>query len=159
MKFYLVTMFSFLSLTMVGCEGTEGPTGPKGKDGNANVRGTVYDVQSSDWSNIGGGVYTVTLLNNYITQDIMDKGMVFVYKYTSTGWENLPYMFTENGYDAQLYARHQLSQVKLYKEAGYGYQPAGSSFKVVVVASLAKVQSRINWNNYNEVKQAFDIQE
>ncbi len=80
-----------------GAAGTNGTNGTNGINGNANVIGlSPFSTSSLNWtSTFGGAVWTANLTNaTSITQSIVDKGIVTVYrKYTVNGiaeWSPLP---------------------------------------------------------------------
>jgi hypothetical protein len=94
-----------------------GPAGPQGPAGNANVKTDVFTVAANQWNTTNLGNYmletgsggfteyfmqTYLRINNTVTQDVLDNGMVLVYFTPSPAnnpnqWAPLPYMFPSFG--------------------------------------------------------------
>ena len=155
----LLPVFALLLLTL-GCEG---PTGPKGKDGNANVHTRFYTATSTDWD-LSGSSYTIQLTNTDITQSIVDNGAVLVYmKTANTSWELLPVTLYISSSSILIFsAVYDLNTVAIFatNNSGAALSPNFTiNFKFVTIASLGKNSADVNWKDYNEVKQKFNLQD
>jgi hypothetical protein len=86
------SVFVFSGCTKTGPPGPQGIQGVPGPQGNANVNGSDPFTVSS-WSK-NGNMYFADFSSNNITTDIVDHGMVAVYKSYSTSagpeWSPLP---------------------------------------------------------------------
>jgi hypothetical protein len=173
MKKILSTAFILVSfsLMIIGC------TGPTGPQGNANVQSDNITVSNSNWTLTTSSPweYSVTINDPKITQDIVDNGMVLVYiSNGSGGWQLLPTIGyttgTSGGYIYDLEWKY--SPVYSTGAVTIWYyivtdpttwvpnNPGAQTFKIVAVAGLTKASyPNVDWNNYNEVKQALHLQD
>jgi hypothetical protein len=171
MKNILATICIVISLGLViaGCKGDTGPAGPQG---NANVKVRTYSVSSSQWVNSTSTTpyeYYVDLTDQDITQSIINNGAVLVYiENSSGGWYPLPsigYAQSNGGADLEykLSPVYSLSTVTVlyYIVSNPNYwipaNPGAQTFKVIVIAGSLQSSANINWNNYEEVKKAFNL--
>ena len=158
-------------LVLTSCKGDRGPTGPQG---NANVRALTFDVVSSDWQYQTNPQYQyyVNLTEPDISQDILDNGMVIVYLSNgNNGWQAIPvtgYIQGSSGgstynLEYKYSPVYGLTQVTVWyyivtnPTAWIPPNPGSQTFKVVVVAGSLTSGSKVNWNNYDEVKKAFNL--
>lgn len=106
----LVLCLSFLIILFNSCkkqeiQGPKGEPGDPGIGGNANITSTnTFVVSSSQWTpDSANFMQTVTLNFTELTQQVIDKGGVKVYKQTGTSWAELPLvngdLFTQFGFD------------------------------------------------------------
>lgn len=170
--FMMIGTLLLSSCAKDGETGPTGATGAAGADGNANVKSYKFTVTNSQWNILATTSWQYVYNCSAITQDILDNGMVMVY------WDanNLTVAYPTNYVPTpitpyqinsrQLTSSFQLNAlgngtvtVGIYDNSGVAI-PAQSDtkFKVVVVDGTArKANPGMNWSNYNEVKQAFDL--
>jgi hypothetical protein len=152
MKKIFVTMMAGTLLMFSSCskQGAEGPQGPAGIDGNANVIGES-PVTVSSWA-YGSNVYSATFTDGNITSDVVNNGIVEVYKQYSDGsWTNLPDI---NGITSTVYNFYTGGFVIsiLNSDGTAPAAPGTITFRVVVVpSSVRKANPNTNWTNYAEV--------
>lgn len=160
-KIILATMVIMATL---GCtkEGKQGEPGAAGKngtngtDGNANVIGTqTVAVNSGNW-NANAGSYFIELAVNGLTQEILDKGAVLCYEQNGSIWNAMPYSY---GNLTRTYT-FELNKVTIFyqNQSGTTANPGNRTYRLVLVAASGKVVN-IDWNNYYEVKGAFNLPE
>jgi len=139
-----------------GATGATGATGPQGPQGNANVIPSAPFTVSS-WS-ASGATYTASFTSNDITSDIVDNGMVMVYKsYGTSGaprWSPLPdvdgnvstvFDFYDGGF--QIYVQTSDGSMPPF--------PGSVTFRMVVVSSaLRKANPNTDWKNYEQAMAA-----
>ncbi|MGB3946895.1 MAG: collagen-like protein [Bacteroidia bacterium] len=165
----LILMSVTTSLFFAGCKGkdgapgAQGPQGVQGEQGNANVNYSVFTVASTDWSYTSPS-YTVTNYNGLITQDILDKGAVLVYRSIGGAWQQLPITiyptstYSETiSYLAELYALTiKITDSDLTQPA----PPSASTFKIVTVAYRSMLNNpSVDFNNFESVKKAFNLKD
>src|SRR5580698_7306656 len=91
MKKLVLIMLAGCLLILNSCTktGSQGPVGPQGPQGNANVL-VAQPFSVINW-NFAGNVYSATFTDPDITSDIVNTGVVEVYKqYPDGSWTNLP---------------------------------------------------------------------
>lgn len=150
-------------LLFTGCkkEGPPGKDGTNGKDGNANV--VSSSVTSGGWSYVSPS-WEQAFTYPAITQNILDKGAVLVYVQSGSNYYQLPYTF----YPSSTYSRtytyvHYLGGLKVFVTDSDLTQPTNPgtlTFKVVVIAASGRAANpNVNYNDYNAVKKAFNLQD
>ena len=155
----LLILAASLIVTFSSCEkgdtGPAGPQGPAGPTGNANVIGT-NTITPSNWI-LSGAFYKVDLTAPAITQDIVDVGIVMVFKSYSDGWSPLPDI---NGINTTTYD-FETGLIHIYNSNSDGTtptNPGGATFRVVIISS-SKVRNNpgVNWHDYKTIKQVFNL--
>lgn len=151
----------FLILTTFSCS-EDGATGPAGADGNANVIGTnTVTTTSSNWTSYSSGALWVTSLNvPGITQSILDRGIVSVFKSDSSGtWTALPFTLGNQSWFYSFgvgFVQISTTNTNITSFTN----PASQTFRVVIVsASNRMANPNVNWNNYQEVKNALKLKD
>ncbi len=160
------------------------PAGPAGPEGNANVKTDVFTVAASDWLwnsqyiyETSAGSYTeyftryYVRMNNTVTQDVLNNGMVLVYFTPSpvnnpNQWAPLPYQFDSSfGYTFNYVYVTAVGQVTIHYffiqtdptatlPTLSTYNDETRQFKIVTVTGTTGnflVLHHINLNNYEEV--------
>jgi hypothetical protein len=162
----------FLSTTNVSCK--KGDDGAKGDTGTANVMFSGWiDVQYEAATNTAGDTvaFTAEIPASKITKAILDSGTVKVYinvssaaapsvialpitdYYALTGVENINLYFTAG--KINLYATGDAST---FTDSGNKYW----QYRYVVIPGGVRVpngRSAVNWNDWNAVKQLYNISE
>ena len=143
-------------------DGATGATGQAGADGNANVIGTnTVTTTSSNWTSYSSGALWGTSLNvSGITQSILDRGIVSVFKSDSSGsWTALPFTFGNQSWFYSFgvgFVNISTTNTNITSFAN----PASQTFRVVIVSASNKMANpNINWNNYKEVKDALKLKD
>jgi len=163
-----------------GTTGATGPAGPTGATGTANV---IYSAWTTPATYTKDTVFSVfhfyaNIAATKITQTILDKGTVLVYGkldgYNPTIWPadqvsplpiSLTYQQGSTTYTDTWSALVTLGNVQidfvndrnLYNGIANSHQ-----FRYVIIPGAvltASVNKHINFNNYNEVKQAFNLKD
>ena len=131
----------------------------KGNYGNANVYSGQFTVT---WT-LSAPAYYCDIIDNNITQAVLDYGSVQVYMNSgSNGWIALPYTIPMSSSYSTTYAfAHYLGSVRVIKsDTDYTQtvNPGATTFKIVCIsASGRKANPNVNLNNYEEVKKAFNL--
>ncbi|MFH0893729.1 MAG: hypothetical protein V2A54_04775 [Bacteroidota bacterium] len=134
---------------------------PAGNYGNANIVSNQFTVT---WT-LSAPAYYCTIYDGNITQSIVDNGSVEVYMSNgSGGWIALPYTMPMSSTYASTYTPvHYLGGVTVWKyDTDYtqASDPGTTTFKVVCVSYAGKIANpNLNWNDYNEVKNAFNLKD
>ena len=127
--------------------------------GNAKIYSTQYTVT---WTIDAPGYYC-TMDDVNITQDIVDSGIVEVYMSNgSNGWISLPItMPISSTYSSTFTPVHYLGGVSVWAydtDTEQSADPGTTTFKIVCISAAAKLaNSNLDWNNYAEVKNAFNL--
>jgi hypothetical protein len=142
---------------IIGCT-KEGPQGPPG---NANVVSST--ISSSAWA-YSSPSWSITFTYPAITQDIIDKGAVLVYLKNGQAFAQLPLtIYQTSSYSTSIEVASFVGGVKIFWTDSDLIQPdnpGNREFKIVVIAAsgLAK-NPNLDLNDYNAVKQAYNLSE
>ncbi len=151
-------MALYCTLIFSGCakDGETGPQGPAGATGNANVIAT--STLTASWV-LSGTYYVAGMTVPAITQDIVDKGSVQVFTQYGDEWWALPDL---NGVNSTQFG-FGLGNVSLLNSNSDGSTPSFPSvsiFRVVVISSSNRMANpNVNWKNYKEIEQAFNLKD
>jgi len=145
----------FNSCTKTGPQGPQGATGATGAQGNANVIGSDPFVPNWGAYSISNHWYTVSYTDNDITTDVVDRGIVQIFKsYGTNTWTPLPDI---SGITSTVFDFYDLG-FTLYIQNSNGSQPAtpsGNQYRVVVVSpSNRMAHPNTDWRNYEEATAA-----
>jgi len=160
-KFLFLSMALYCTLIFSGCAkdgetGPQGPAGAAGAAGNANVIAT--NTFTASWV-LSGTAYGAELSVPAITQDIVDRGSVQVFVQYADEWWGLPDL---NGVNSTQFG-FGLGNVSLLNTNSDGTTPSlpfVSIFRVVVISSSNRMANpNVNWKNYKEIKQAFNLKD
>lgn len=162
-----ITLIGMLSL-FNGCakdgkDGAPGPTGSAGTNGNANVKSETFMYSPSSWQ-LASNTYFINRTTTLITSDIVTSGAILVYMQstTSTSWQALPYTWP-NGTQSQIYRFwYNTNNLKLeiYSEDLTPSVSTNLTFKLVAISSSARLSNpHIDFNDYYQVKAAFDLKD
>jgi hypothetical protein len=127
--------------------------------GNAKIYSKQYTVT---WTISAPGYYC-TMSDANITQDIVDNGIVEVYMYNgSDAWISLPITMPETStYSSTFTPVHYLGGVTVWAydtDTEQSADPGSTTFKIVCISAAAKLANpSLDWNNYAEVKNAFNL--
>jgi hypothetical protein len=175
MKISFVLSIMLITLSMLSCkkEGPIGPQGPAGTngingidgvDGNANVITYTVNTTSANWT--CSSICYVDVTCPGITQDIVNTGSVHVFMESPTqagAWLNMPWTEMFSGYISNYNFVFVLGTLRISKSDSDLTTPANPGtrkFKIVVIASSGKlIHPEVDYTNYNEIKEAFDIAE
>jgi hypothetical protein len=165
-KFMLPLLVSGV-LILTGCT-KEGPVGPQGAagtngtNGNANVTSLTKTVTTWTVDNTVRWIADIPV--PAITQSIVDRGAVLVYRAnTNGGYNQLPITYSPvPTYNTTIECIHSLGNARILVYDSDGTLPntpaAGQSFKVVVIAPSARAANPdLNWSNYEVVKNKFNL--
>ncbi len=159
-------MLAFIFITVFNsCK--KGETGTPGKDGSANVTSYTYSVPSWTYSS---PYYFVNLSVPSITADnISTAGVMAYFNTTGNQWFALPYTQYHSPSNYYMGFTTGISNVQIT----WVYDSSLSSgddpntfyatkvlYKVVVIPPSAKsLKPNVDYNNYNEVKAAFNLKD
>lgn len=158
-------LFSILAVALLvfsSCKKeVPGPAGADGKDGTANVTSSTISI--STWA-LSGVVYSATLSIGAITQDVMSNGAVLFYiSDGGNGWIAMPYSFYMSGYQSMYYADWYLGGAVIYNKNSNLATPAYPGtriFKIVTIGGAARLAyPDLDWNDYNTVKETFNLKD
>ena len=157
MKKIILMMLAGSLLMLNSCtkSGPQGPQGAQGPQGNANVLG-AQPFSVINW-NFASNVYSATFTDADITSDIVNTGVVEVYKqYPDGSWTNLPdingvvttvYNFYEGGFVISV----------LTTDGSVTPAPGTVTFRTVIISSSQRqANPNTNWKNYNEALTAIN---
>ena len=136
---------------------------PKGNYGNANVISGTVTI--SNWTYDGANKeYTATVIDNDITQKVVDAGTVMVYVYDGGVNIALPVtIYPSSSYSSTVYFAYGLQQVIISVQDSDLTQPNNPgtlTFRIVKVAPAAmQAHPEVDYKNYAEVKNAFGLQD
>lgn len=157
MKKAALFILTVILISSCSKEGPAGPAGPAGKDGTANIL-TYTSVASWTYSSTNNIYYY-----NYgcigLSQKNIDYGVILAYGSTnSTDWFPIPVVLGGDQYT--FVVSNQLIQYQCYSIDGTTVTPINNlQVKVVIIPpSQMKPNSDINFKNYSEVKEAFNLE-
>ena len=133
---------------------------PAGDYGNTTIQSKVFDnIETLVWVQANSD-YEDTLKYPEITQSILDKGSVLVYlqwKKDTTTWWTLPYSETS----AHIQVAYSVGYVRICSNVALGGVGSGAlKFRVVLLTPAKRMANpRVNFNNYSEVKKAFNLKD
>ena len=159
-----------LGLTLASCAkkgdtGPAGPAGTNGTNGNANVKSMSMTVVSSSWIyDATNKVYRATIIDVNITQDIVNTGAVMVY--IVSGGTNLALpvtVYPSTAYSETFSFTFSLNTLVINVQDSDLTQPnnpGAYTFKIVKIAASGRMANpNVNYNDYNAVKKAFNLQD
>lgn len=175
----IITSLFFLSCSSDGAQGPAGPAGPAGTNGingtngtngtngingNANVLGSEpFTTASNNWtSSVGGRAWTATLTGaTSITQNIVDKGMVIVFRrYITNGvtqWAPLP----DTNININISYSYSLGAIQFLAQSTNDTSipnPGAVTFRYVVISPTnLSANPNVNWKNFSEVKKVLNL--
>jgi hypothetical protein len=118
--------------------GPKGEAGTNGIGGNANIISTnTFVINYAQWTpDSANYMQTVTLSFPEITQTVVDKGGVKMYKQTGTTWAELPLvfgdLFTQYGFDVG----HLYLQYVNIEGGSTPVAPATARYRMVIVTEI-----------------------
>ncbi|MDO8998853.1 MAG: hypothetical protein Q7W45_03735 [Bacteroidota bacterium] len=133
----------FIGISFTACKkqeihGPKGEAGDPGIGGNANITSTnIFIVNTELWVvDTATASQNATLNFPELTQKVVDKGTVKVYKQNGTVWNELPYdqgdLFTQCGFDVgHLYLNFINIEGSPAPPA-----PATANFRMVIISEL-----------------------
>lgn len=160
MKKNSLIIFGIALISIFSCT-KEGPMGPAGANGNANVVSST--ISSSNWV-FTSPSWAITFTYPAITQDIIDKGAVLVYLKSGQSYSQLPVtIYQSASYSTSLEVASFLGGVKVFwtdSDLTQPTNPGNKEFKVVVIAASGLAQNpNLDFENYEAVKQAYNLKE
>ncbi len=159
----LLTAIMTISCSKDGATGATGPAGANGTNGtngNANVIGTAdFTEVPTDWITDPSNTKYVNLTLNSITQNIVDKGIVMVYKKSGSNYYALPRSL--NGIEYNFNFGLNFIQILLsYSDSSSFTINSNIIFRVVVISPSNKATNpNTNWNDYEQVKEALHLKD
>ena len=135
--------------------------GPAGKDGNANV--VSSSMTALNWS-YNAPNWTVSFNIASITQDIVDRGAVLAYVKVGNNFSQLPLTFYQDpAYSTSVGVLTVLGGVLVTwtdSDLTQPINPGPQVFKFVVISASSRQQHpNIDYTNYEEVKNAFNLED
>lgn len=171
MKKLVYAAVSLLMITGCAKDGETGPAGPAGADGAANVSVSTTFVTSSNWFTNGTTGNSDCYLwcwitpNNLSDPSAVDSGIVMNYLIDDIYSWPLPHNISYNSnLSGTLSAGYAIGQVELrYQLSNYSMPNPNLlgvfEIKTVVLSPTLKRQHpEINWNDYNQVANAFHLE-
>ena len=143
-----------------GPAGANGINGTNGTNGNANVFGTTdYTIVPGQWLSSGNSKY-VNLGNNAITQNIINNGLVMVYqKVNSSAYIALPY--TNSGFNTGFGIWLNNLQIAISASDNSSFSVTGDiTIRAVIISASNKMANpNTDWKDYEQVKEALNLQD
>lgn len=149
-------------MACTGEDGKQGEAGTNGINGNANViGGEPFTTASINWgivSGSGGTSWTANLTGaTSITQSIVDKGTISVFRKYGTQWSALP----DTNTNINISFSYELGKITLLAQSTNGAvisNPGAITFRYVAISPANKIANpKANWNDYNEVKTVLNL--
>jgi hypothetical protein len=153
----------FLSTTNVSCK--KGDTGPKGDTGVANAvysawLDVTYKMQVPQPGDTG---YVATITAPKLDQTALDKGSIHVYfnfgSATQSDIVPLPYFDGSNIINPSF----GLNTITLVSNVNASTVTSGGSkvhqYRYIIVNGSVPGRQAVNWNNYAEVKELYNIKD
>jgi hypothetical protein len=162
-----ITIFALMVLsvvtvtTNVGCKGKDGAPGATGPQGNANVSSTT--ITSSSWT-YSAPSWGMNLSFGAITQSIIDNGAVLVYVKTGNAFNQVPLtLYTSASYSSTIEVSTYAGGVTLIwtdSDLTQPNNPGSLTVKIVAIASRSMMaHTNVNFDDYNQVKNAFNLKD
>ena len=153
----------FLIFMTFSCseDGATGATGQAGAEGNANVIGTTdFTILPTDWQTLGNLKY-INIQNNGITQSIVNSGIVMVYQKSNSSNSYTALPFSYQGIDRGFTFGLNYLQITLspYNNSSISITANTIIRAVIISASNRMANPNVNWNNYQEVKNALKLKD
>jgi hypothetical protein len=151
-----ITGFIFITLVIIAASCKKDDDSAYG---NAKIYSSQYTVT---WTVEAPGYYCI-IDDEYITQDIVDNGIVEVYMSNgSDGWISLPMTIPiSSTYSSTFTPVHYLGGVTVWAfdtDTEQSADPGSTTFKVVCISAAAKLaNSGLDLKNYAAVKKAFNL--
>ena len=141
-----------------GQNGTAGPNGPTGSNGSANVTSSIDTIPPGAWSFSSANHWVAGWNVDSITDAFNDVVLVYIHAVSGGSWWALP---TESFFvasDRIDYSYNTGTVNVLYVNAS---APAVSiTFKTVVIPpSLARQNPDVDFNDYAQVQEAFNLRD
>ncbi len=165
-KITIVGLFILMGISYTllnSCKGKDGAPGAQGPQGNANVVSGLTTV--TNWTYDGTNkLYTATIIDNNITQAIVDNGAVLVYLVGVSGGNLLlpATIYPAASYSETLTSWYNLQQVIIQVQDSDLTQPnnPGSlKFRIVKISGRIASHRNIDFENYELVKRAFNLKD
>jgi hypothetical protein len=159
----IVGLIIITAITVNSCK--KGKDGEPGKDGISSVTSHTFSV--SNWTDNATYWYT-HLSTPELTSDNINSTSVQVYFSTvANNWQAMPFTYVGSTDHFMNYiSAISLIEVRWeYNGAGSGSSPvtiygAASMFKVVIIPpAIIKQHPNVDLNNYNEVKETFNLKD
>ncbi len=158
----LLTAVVTMSCSKDGVMGPQGPAGLDGTNGNANVIGTnTITTTSSDWTSYsGGGLWQISFSAASISQSVVDRGIVSVFKSNSAGaWTAMPYTIVNQSWTFT-FGVGFVNIAVANTSSGSITNPGSQTFRVVIISPSNRMANpNTDWNDYNQVKAVLHLQE
>jgi len=157
----LIIILITANVIINGCT-KKGTDGEPGKDGSANVTAHTFSVPT--WTNNGSRWYNEFPISELTTDNINSAAVQVYWGTTANNWVAVPYTYVGTvdyfmGYLAQV---GNVEVRWTYNGAGVGSDPnsvLGGTVQIkVVIIPPAMIKPNVNLNNYNEVKDVYNIQ-
>lgn len=139
-----------------GTAGAQGPQGPQGTPGSANLKSSTVTITDWVYDKITHQYMGFTV-NNHITNDVLEGGMVQVFLRTNDGrYMPLPATFYPNvGVSFKTGFSLMLQQVRIelqYPDLQQGPMPGMLTFKVVAMGpGFMSMHKNVNFSDYNQL--------
>ena len=158
----IISFVLLITIFFTSCKGDKGDPGYDGLDANV-VSGTIT---TADWVYYEPS-WKLTINYNMITRDVIEYGAVLVYMQDGNAYRQLPITFlNQNGsdyYSILVDADTYVGGVDIYWTDSEFYKPddpGRRTFKVVVIAaSYYKSTADIDYSDYNQVKEAYNLED
>jgi hypothetical protein len=138
-----------------GADGKNGTNGINGINGNANVLGSQeFTTSSANWTSVQGGIgWTASLTNaTAITQDVVNRGFVLVFRKYGSQWAPLP----DTNININISYTFGVGTISFLAQSTNAVviaNPGIIVFRYVVVTPSNRLAyPNANWNDYKEVK-------
>jgi hypothetical protein len=162
LKSIQLTLLALAAVLFSHCT-KEGPPGPQGEPGTVNIDSYLYTA--NNWSlNSNSQWYCTIGVPGLTTANIDDAG-VLVYFKVATAWRALPYTaVSSTNYFMGFYSYVGTVDVLwTYNGIGSGSDPndyynTNVQFKIVVIPAEQRLANPdVDWNDYEAVKQRFNL--
>lgn len=163
-KFLSILTIVTIALLLNSCK--KGKDGEPGKDGSVNVTSTVFSVSS--WSSDSKKYYTLLSVPELTSDNINSASVQVYFSSVANTWIAMPYtqIASTNYFMGYTSTINSIQVNWYYNGLGIGDDPnefygiSASKFKVVIIpTAILKQYPNINLNNFNEVKETFQLKD
>lgn len=169
MKKLVYAAVSLLMITGCAKDGETGPAGPAGANGAANVKTITWTAGPSSWTTIGtpgNSDHSKSHIKTWIdlSQDVIDNGLVITYLSDGSSISPIPISVPiTGGTTVNFTPYYSVGQIEILVQLSNFQTPNTSTsileWRTVIVPPIERIKHpEINWNDYNQVANAFHLE-
>jgi len=145
-----------------GPAGANGTNGTNGLNGNANVSTVNFTVGPTGWQSNGAQTYVYNNVSvPQITQSLIDSGLIIAYWDRTVDQIQLPFVDgnVNKSYYAEISTGHYQFEIDYFGQS-LGIPSTPYKIKLVLATAHARMSNPgLNWSNYKDVKEKFNLKD